>query len=99
MSEGAGSWRLVSPMGLIEPSPAAIGSRSGGSTGLVLGFLSNRKPNAGPLQRLLGDRISAAMPSVEVRYYEKGNSSLGAAPDLLDQVAADCGLAVNGTGD
>lgn len=94
----AETWTLLSPLGLRKPARAAA-TASERPRASVLGFLSNRKPNATALQRLLGSRLSAAEPGLEIRYYEKSNSSLGAGAELLDTLAADCGLVVNGTGD
>ncbi len=92
-------WTLLSPMGLAKrPGPLAVPHAKTG-TRTPLGFLSNRKPNAAALQRLVADRVAQAMPAVELRFYEKANSSLGAGEPLLNTIAAECGLVVNGTGD
>lgn len=92
------TWTLLSPLGVSNRTAAGeMSSRR--PRGGVLGFLSNRKPNAAALQRLLGPKVAAMAPELEVRYYEKANSSLGAGAELLDRLAADCGLVINGTGD
>jgi len=97
--EDARSWTLLSPMGLRGegPSPDPPGGLVGRAD--VLGCLSTRRPNAAALQRLLAERVRESLPELEVRFYEKANSSLGAGEELLNVLAADCGLVINGTGD
>ena len=92
-------WNLLSPVG-VKPEVESGGVQSAtGASLLRLAMLSNHKPNASRLQELLVERISEARPDIEVRFYEKQNSSVGAPEPLLAQIAADCGLAINGTGD
>jgi hypothetical protein len=98
-SEPRSEWRLVSPMGLAKVGVPNSKAAAAGGRRVVLGFLSNHKPNATPLQRMLAVPLADAFPDLEIRFYEKANSSLGAPGELLDRVAADCGLVVNGTGD
>ena len=92
-------WRLLSPIGVsLDVRSLGVQGTSGISR-LVLAMLSNHKPNASRLQELLAEKILEARPDIEVRFYEKPNSSVGAPESLLAQIAADCGLAINGTGD
>jgi hypothetical protein len=72
-------------------------STRGHGAAKVVGFLSNRKPNTGALQRVLGKRLEER--GYGVRFYEKESAALGASGELLDRVALECGQAINGTGD
>ena len=92
------TWSLHSPVGVARPQAAAAGAEVA-SAGAAFGFLSNRKPNASALQRALAQTLAGERPGLEVRFYEKRASSLAAAEDLLDRIAAECRLAVNGSAD
>jgi hypothetical protein len=95
------TWRLHSPVGVPRRRAAAaeLAGADAVSVGAALGFLSNRKPNASALQRALGEAVAGERPGLEVRFYEKPASSLAAAEELLDRIAAECRLAVNGSAD
>lgn len=89
-------WNLVSPVG-VRSARSAPKKQLGRSTKRVLGFLSNRKPNTSAVERGLAALLASRQ--LEVRFYEKANSAVGAGEELLDRIGADCGLVVNGTGD
>ncbi|TAM90771.1 hypothetical protein EPN42_05400 [bacterium] len=63
----------------------------------VIGFLSNRKPNTGAMQSVLGKRLEEG--GYAVRFYEKESAALAAGSELLDRIARECRRAINGTGD
>ncbi|TAM61798.1 hypothetical protein EPN52_01965 [bacterium] len=92
-----GVWRLVNPVGS-SVSRLAIGERTPHhGTAKAIGFLSNRKPNTGMLQGVLGKRLEER--GFNVRFYEKESAALGASEDLIERIALECGRVINGTGD
>ncbi|MBO0682606.1 MAG: hypothetical protein J2P45_05575 [Candidatus Dormibacteraeota bacterium] len=90
------TWTLHSPLGSPRP-PEPVAARR--SAGAALGFLSNHKPNAAELERALAKQLARERPGLEARFYEKRAASLAAPPELLDRIAAECGLAVNASAD
>lgn len=91
-------WRLVSPLGVRIPrSRSDIHVRQGASC--QVGFLSNRKPNTSLVQRELASRLTEPPRGLPVAFYDKASPAVGAGARLLDTIALECAVVVNGTGD
>jgi hypothetical protein len=92
-------WTVLSPAGV--PALSRPAQRAANNPGVrrTLGFLSNHKPNTSELQSALGDLVRQIDGKVEIRFYEKAGSAVGAGEVLLSEIAANCGYVVNGTGD
>lgn len=88
-------WHVLSPVGVhkVPSSNRATIVRDD----RVVGFLSNRKPNATPLLEDLMARLVGR--GYEARFYQKRNSATPAGDELLDRISAECGLVVAASGD
>ena len=93
------TWTVLSPAGVPAAARHAERAAAGPGSKRTLGFLSNHKPNTTELQSALGERIRHVDPKIDMRFYEKAGSAVGAGEALLAEIAANCGYVVNGTGD
>lgn len=66
--------------------------------GLRIGFLGNLKPNCDVLLHATEDQV-LKLGAAGTLYREKESCSLGAAPEILDEIAAVCQAAVVALGD
>ncbi|HWI14514.1 MAG TPA: hypothetical protein VNT02_09685 [Burkholderiales bacterium] len=64
-----------------------------------LGILDNSKSNADHLLRMLTEGLKAELPIAKVVATRKGNVSLPAPKDIIDQLAAECDFVVSAMGD
>jgi hypothetical protein len=94
----AETWRLVSPLGARTPRSAS-GLRVRRGSSRRVGFLSNRKPNTGVVQRELASRLTEPPRELTVAFFDKASPAVGAGGRLLDTIALECAVVVNGTGD
>ena len=75
--------------------PAAVAARAGSQAGSVaagrplrLGLLDNTKDNARLLLELVGEQVRREFDT-QLLYRRKGNATVGAAPELLDELARE----------
>ncbi len=80
---------VYDPRGVVEASPLAAAPRAKSLKGLRLGILDNTKWNANKLLRGLRDRLAEKHGFGAVNYYRKQSFSLAAAPELVDEIAAN----------
>jgi hypothetical protein len=92
------TWHLVSPVAA-RLSTKTDERVAAAKHGKVIGFLSNRKPNTSLLQSALAERAASKPFELQPKFYEKANSAVGASPDLLNRISAECSMAITGTGD
>jgi hypothetical protein len=65
----------------------------------TVGLLDNGKNNSDKVLKGVAALLEARYPGIEVRYYRKPGAYRPAPDALLDQVAAECDVALVGTGD
>ena len=90
---------VYDPRGVVETQPLAPAPRVRELNGLRLGLLDNTKWNANKLLRGVRDRLAAQHRFGTVSYYRKESFSLGAAPELIARIAAECDAVVTAIGD
>lgn len=64
-----------------------------------IGLLDNGKPNSGKLLRMVGEKLAARYPGVQIREYRKPGAYRPAPSALLDQVADENNAVIVGIGD
>ena len=89
-----GKLTLVVPEAPVPESAPAAASRKAGKSGLRLGVLDNSKGNADHLLRFIVEGVKAAMPVASVVMTRKGNNSLPAPADVLDQLTREADFVV-----
>ncbi len=65
----------------------------------TVGLLDNGKTNSNVLLRKVGERLAQYYPEIIIKSYRKPDASRPAPPALLDQMAAECDVAIPGIGD
>jgi len=90
---------VYDPRGVLETQPLAAAPRVKKLQGLRLGLLDNTKWNANKLLRGVRDRLAAQHGFSAVNYYRKEGFSLGAAPELIARIVAECDVVVTAIGD
>ncbi len=65
----------------------------------LLGILDNSKPNFKRLATLVAQRLRDDESVVDIAYFRKENPAVGAAPELLDQIASTADLVFTGSAD
>lgn len=88
-------WHLLSPVGVRKQRAAARPKTGAGER--VVGFISNRKPNASALLQDLMARLKTR--GFETRFYEKRNAATPGGEALLKRVSKECSLVIVASGD
>ena len=89
---------------VVPEAPAAAAAvtaeqSKAGKNGLRLGMLDNSKGNADHLLRFIVEGVKAALPVASVVMTRKGNVSLPAPADVLDQLTRDADFVVSAMAD
>ena len=90
---------LVVPEAPPVQAGAGAAQRALSAGGLRLGVLDNSKGNADHLLRLVVEGVKAALPVKSVVSLRKGNVSLPAPGEMLDQLARDADFVVSAMAD
>ena len=87
------------PRGVVEATPLATSPRVKKLDGLRLGLLDNTKWNANKLLRGVRDRLAQKHAFGAVNYYRKESFAAAAAPELINQIAAENDIVLTAIGD
>lgn len=87
------------PRGVVEAGTLTAAARAITLKGLRLAILDNTKWNAGKLLRGLQEQLTADAGLSAINYYRKHSFSMNAAPELLDEIAANNDLVITAIGD
>jgi hypothetical protein len=87
------------PRGVVEADALTAAARASSLKGLRLAILDNTKWNAGKLLRGLQQQLSDDAGLSAITYYRKRSFSMNAAPELLDEIAANNDLVITAIGD
>ena len=80
---------VYDPRGVVEATPRALAPRVKNIEGVRLALLDNTKWNANKLLRGVRERLAQKHGFSAVNYYRKQSFSLNAAPELIDEIAAN----------
>lgn len=89
---------ILCPVPVTETVVASLAPRLPGLQGRKIGFLGNLKPNCDVLLRTTEAEMLKAGAAATL-FREKSSCSLGAPPEMLDEIAATCEAAVVALGD
>ncbi len=90
---------VYDPRGVVEAEPKPLAPRLATLAGLCLGVLDNSKWNGGKLLRLTVSLLERDESLAEVHYYKKESFSKNAAPELIEQIAAENDAVLTAIGD
>jgi len=91
--------RVLDPTQAAEVLPASLATRPLRKSDLTVGLLSNSKPNAARLLRLVADRLAERLSIQRVVEVAKDSSSTNAPPKMLDELGDQCDLSLVAIGD
>ena len=94
-----GGQTVYDPRGVVAAEPKPMAARMASLKGLRLGVLDNTKWNDARLLRKTIALLQEEVPSLGVSYYEKETYSKSAAPELIEQIAAENEAVLTGIGD
>ena len=91
--------RFLDPTQAAEILPASLATQPLRTGPLTVGLLSNGKPNAAGLLRLVAERLAENLSIQQIVEVAKSSSSTNAPQELLDQLADQCDLSLVAIGD
>jgi len=91
--------QLFLPTMVTDRGSAKLSERPTSLEGKVVGLLWNSKPNTDLLYDEFATWVKATHKVKEVRNYRKPSAAVGAGEQLLDQIKAECDVAVSAMGD
>ena len=74
----------------VENTPYTQGIAVSGSNQIHIGFLANGFPDSVNFLNELQDAMQAIEPGISVHAYNKGNASVPASTEMLDEILGDC---------
>lgn len=89
----------LDPVGDAETPSGALAKRPSRLAGAAIALLDNSKPNARALLDTIGGALRDRHGVQDVRRWGKPAASHGAAPALLDEIAATCEVALTASAD
>ncbi len=96
---GAQGQLVYDPRGVVEAKPHALAPRVKSLDGLRLAVLDNTKWNANKLLRRCVDLLKRDITFAVVNSYQKESFSRSAAPELIQEIAAQNDVVLTAIGD
>ena len=90
---------IVDPAGTSAARALTLAGRPRSLEGVTIALLDNSKPNAGVLLERVGALLAARVGARAVRAWGKPGASTGAAPALLEEIAATARVALTASAD
>ena len=91
--------RIVDPIGTSAAAAKALAPRPRSLEGVTIALLDNSKPNAGVLLERVGALLGARVGARAVRTWSKPGASTGAAPAVIEEIAAAARVALTASAD
>ena len=90
---------IVDPIGTSAAETLTLAGRPRSLEGTTIALLDNSKPNAGVLLERAGALLAARGGARAVKAWSKPGSSVGAAPAVLEEIAATARVALTASAD
>jgi hypothetical protein len=90
---------IVDPIGTSAARALTLAGRPRSLEGATIALLDNSKPNAGVLLERVGALLAARVGARAVRTWGKPGASTGAAPAVLEEIAATARVALTASAD
>jgi hypothetical protein len=90
---------IVDPIGTSAARALTLAGRPRSLGGVTIALLDNSKPNAGVLLERVGTLLAARVGARAVRAWGKPGASTGAAPAVLEEIAATARVALTASAD
>jgi hypothetical protein len=73
----------------VENEPYELGIDLASASPCRVGFLANGFPDSVPFLEAVAEAMSALLPGLEARHWDKGNASIPAPQEMLDEIVGD----------
>ena len=73
----------------VENEPYELGIDLASASTCRVGFLANGFPDSVPFLEAVAEAMSALLPGLEARHWDKGNASIPAPQEMLDEIVGD----------
>ena len=90
---------IVDPIGTSAARALTLAGRPRSLEGVTIALLDNSKPNAGVLLERVGALLAARAGARAVRAWGKPGATTGAAPAVLEEIAATARVALTASAD
>jgi len=90
---------ILDPAGQVQKVTALQCNPAEPLEGRRLAVLDNAKPNARLIASLVGEKLLEEFSLDGIRYFRKENPTVGASPELLDEIAESADLVLTGSAD
>ena len=90
---------IVDPIGTSAARALTLAGRPRSLEGVTIALLDNSKPNAGVLLERVGALLAARAGARSVKAWSKPGASIGAAPAILEEIAATARVALTASAD
>ncbi len=97
--EKMGKVEVLIPTGEVEAREIEMAKKPAGLRGKTVGFFWNRKPNGDLLLKKLEDELVKRLQLRRTLTKQKGLSSSGAPPEILDELSSNCDMVLLAVGD
>jgi hypothetical protein len=91
--------RIYDPRGIVEAEKRSAAGRAAKLDGLRLAVLDNTKWNANRLLRRTTEQLGQRHRFASITYYRKESFSKVAAPELVEEIAANNDIVLTAIGD
>ena len=91
--------RIADPIGTSSAATKVLAARPRSLEGVTIALLDNSKPNASVLLERVGGLLAARGGARSVRAWSKPGASTGAAPAVIEEIAAAARVALTASAD
>ena len=78
----------------MEPYTLSYDVAANGGEGVTVGLLANGFPDSENFLNAIGDVLRQRLPKVSVKSWNKGNASIPAPQDMLDEMRDQCQVGI-----
>ena len=90
--------QIVDPRGVVatemEPYELSRDIHANQGEGITIGLLANGFPDSEVFIRKVGDAIRQRLPAIKTLVWNKGNAGVEVSESMLDEILADCQVAI-----
>ena len=90
--------KIVDPRGSVatemEPYELSKNIQANQGAGITVALLANGFPDSETFIRKVGDAIQSRLPDIRTRVWNKGNAGMEVSDTMLDEILADCQVAI-----
>ena len=78
----------------MEPYTLSYDVAANGGDGITVGLLANGFPDSENFLNAIGEALRQRLPKVNIRSWNKGNASIPAPQDMLDEMRTQCQVGI-----